>query len=69
MFTLSKIFWIVAQPGNLLVFFLIVGAALLWTRRRRTGRWMVALAGLGLALPKFNSARIGSIKVLRSPLR
>lgn len=50
MFTLSKIFWIVAQPGNLLVFLLMVGAALLWTRRRRTGRWMVALAGLGLAL-------------------
>lgn len=41
-FYASKIAWFLAKPGNLLLILLVLGAALLWTRWRRTGRWLCA---------------------------
>lgn len=48
MFALSKIFWLVLNPGNIFAFFLIVGTILLFTRYRRTGKWMVSGAAVFL---------------------
>ena len=51
-FILSKLFWFVANPANVLLVLLCVGAALLWSRWRRAGRWLVSLAAvlaIGLA--------------------
>ena len=43
-FVLSKIFWAIAAPGNLLVLMLAVGTARLGGRRRRRGFRLVATA-------------------------
>ena len=43
-FTLSKIFWIIANPGNLLVILLGLGAISLMFRWRRLGRWLIGIA-------------------------
>ena len=47
---LSKAFWLVVQPGNLLALLVVLGALLLFTRWRRLGRRIVVLAGLLLAI-------------------
>ena len=47
---LSKAFWLVVQPGNLLALLVVLGALLLFTRWRRLGRGIVLLAGLLLAI-------------------
>jgi uncharacterized SAM-binding protein YcdF (DUF218 family) len=47
---LSKAFWLVAQPGNLLILLLLLGAIALFTRWRRLGRWLVVVVGLAMAL-------------------
>jgi len=50
-YTLGKAVWLLAQPGNLLVLVIAVGALLLFTRWRGLGRILVALAALlGLAI-------------------
>jgi uncharacterized SAM-binding protein YcdF (DUF218 family) len=50
-FTLSKVLWVVFHPGNLLLLALCVGVVLLWTRRRRGGRWLLsATAAVALAV-------------------
>lgn len=41
-FYASKIAWFLVKPGNLLLIVLVLGVALLWTRWRRTGRWVCA---------------------------
>ncbi|MEK9645542.1 MAG: YdcF family protein [Alphaproteobacteria bacterium] len=41
MFTLSKIFWLVFAPGKIIVIVLTLGAVLLFTPWRRTGRALV----------------------------
>lgn len=41
MFVLSKIYWIVFSPANMLFALLLAGCALLFTRWRRTGRRLV----------------------------
>jgi uncharacterized SAM-binding protein YcdF (DUF218 family) len=49
MFTLSKLLFLIARPGNLLVLILLLGAALLWHRSwkgRRLGRGIVTAAAL-----------------------
>lgn len=43
---LSKAFWLVAQPGNLLVLLLALGGLLLFTSWRGFGRLLVALVAL-----------------------
>jgi uncharacterized SAM-binding protein YcdF (DUF218 family) len=43
---LSKVFWLVAQPGNLLVLLLALGSLLLFTRWRGFGRFLVVLIAL-----------------------
>ncbi|MFT5488673.1 MAG: uncharacterized SAM-binding protein YcdF (DUF218 family), partial [Alphaproteobacteria bacterium] len=51
MFVLSKIVWLVLNPGNLFVFFLVLGTILLFTRFRRAGRLIVtSTVGLFLLL-------------------
>ena len=40
----GKVLWMVVNPANLLTGFLVLGALLLFTRWRRTGRLMVAIA-------------------------
>lgn len=42
MFVLSKIVWLVLNPANIFMFFLVLGTILLFTRFRRTGRRIVA---------------------------
>jgi uncharacterized SAM-binding protein YcdF (DUF218 family) len=52
LFSLSKVFWFFAEPGNLLIIALCLGAVLLWSRWRRAGRWLIsaaALAGFAVA--------------------
>ncbi|MCW5699329.1 MAG: YdcF family protein [Rhodospirillales bacterium] len=49
-FTASKLFWLLAQPGNLLVVLLGVGALLLWTRRQRIARFLVSAVALVLLI-------------------
>jgi len=48
MFLLSKIFWIFAAPGNLLVLLLTVGTLRLAMTRRRGGFGFIAVATVGL---------------------
>jgi uncharacterized SAM-binding protein YcdF (DUF218 family) len=50
MFVLSKIFWIVLNPGNLFAFALLAGTILLFTRYRRTGRILVSGAAVFLLI-------------------
>ncbi len=45
-FYLSKFIWFFLQPSNAVLFLLIVGIALLWSRWARTGRWIVFAAGV-----------------------
>jgi uncharacterized SAM-binding protein YcdF (DUF218 family) len=41
LYLVSKAFWLVAQPGNLLILLLVLGVILLFTRHRRLGRGVV----------------------------
>lgn len=49
-FVLSKLFWIVAAPGNLLALMLCGGAVLMLTRWRTAARWMIGLAAAAVAV-------------------
>lgn len=50
-FSLSKLFWLIADPGNFLLILLIVAVALMWTRWRRFGRLLAAaVVLLGVAI-------------------
>ena len=52
MFAASKILWDLIQPGTVILALMIVGTALLWTRRRRAGRNLLvvgAVAALAVA--------------------
>lgn len=40
----AKLFWLIAEPGSLLLAMLLAGTALLFTPWRRLGRWVVAVA-------------------------
>ena len=43
----SKVFWFVVQPGNLLLLVLLVGTLVAWLRPGRSGRiWLTALSAL-----------------------
>lgn len=44
--SLSKLFWLVAEPSSFLFLIWLVGVALLWTRLVRAGRALVTLAAL-----------------------
>ncbi|HXP32210.1 MAG TPA: YdcF family protein [Stellaceae bacterium] len=46
-FVVSKLFWLVARPGNLLCLILALGVLLMWTSRWRRGGALVAVASLG----------------------
>jgi uncharacterized SAM-binding protein YcdF (DUF218 family) len=45
---LSKAFWLLAQPGNLLILLLLLGSGLLFTSWRRGGRILVLLTTLAM---------------------
>jgi uncharacterized SAM-binding protein YcdF (DUF218 family) len=49
-FVISKIGFFFIQPSNALVFCGGAGAALLWTRWKRLGRWLCGLSVLALAI-------------------
>jgi uncharacterized SAM-binding protein YcdF (DUF218 family) len=49
-FFLSKIFWAVFHPGNLLLLALCVGVVLLWTRWRRGARYLLSLTAVAAFL-------------------
>lgn len=49
-FPASKLFWLVAQPGNLLAILLGIGAALLWTRWRSAARLVVTAVAIVLGV-------------------
>ncbi len=52
-FSVSKILWFFANPGNLLLIGLCLGVVFLWLGWRRAGRWLVTLScvvGLTLAV-------------------
>lgn len=52
--TLSKLFWLVAEPASLLLSLWVAGCALLWTRWWRAGRSVVCLsAALTVAVAMF----------------
>lgn len=46
-FAISKIFWFLVSPANLLLVCLLVGSLLLWTGWRRYGRGLLTIAALG----------------------
>lgn len=49
-FLLSKIFWFLVAPANLLLLLVCLAAVLSWTRWRRARRWVISVAALlGLA--------------------
>lgn len=47
MFVISKMFWMIAAPGNFLLLLLCIGVVLAILRRRRAARWFIGLAVLG----------------------
>ena len=49
-FTLSKILWFLADPGNLFIIALSIGVLLLWAGKGRAGRGLVSLALMGALL-------------------
>lgn len=52
-FVLSKLSWILLQPGNVFIMALIASVAMLWTRWRRAGRLVLSfllVAGLAIAI-------------------
>jgi uncharacterized SAM-binding protein YcdF (DUF218 family) len=46
LYLVSKAFWLVAQPGNLLIVLLVLGTVLLFTRHDRLGRGVILLVSL-----------------------
>ena len=48
LYLVSKAFWLVAQPGNLLVLLLVLGTVLLFTSWRRFGRWLMVAVALAM---------------------
>ncbi len=70
-FTLSKIFWFLVNPGNVLLILLITGVGLLWTRWRRLGRRLVvavAFVSLFLAVAPVGSWMFGALEDRFPPL-
>ncbi len=50
LYIFSKIFWLVASPGNLCVILIVAGAIWLALSRRRHGLWLVGAGTVGLLL-------------------
>ncbi len=63
-FQFSKVFWLVAAPGNLLALLLLLGAIGLFTRFQRTARAAVAVSALGFLLLGFGPFSAALIRPL-----
>jgi uncharacterized SAM-binding protein YcdF (DUF218 family) len=46
LYTVSKVFWLIVQPAHLWILLMVIGTALLFTRRRRIGLGLLSLDGL-----------------------
>lgn len=53
MYTLSKLVWLVLEPSNFLVFLVLAGIGLTFTRALRAGRVLVLTGGIGLCVAGF----------------
>jgi uncharacterized SAM-binding protein YcdF (DUF218 family) len=70
-FVLSKIFWVLVNPGNLLLLLISIGTVLLWTRWRRFGRRLVGftvVAFLVLAVVPLGTWAFGNLEDRFPPL-
>jgi uncharacterized SAM-binding protein YcdF (DUF218 family) len=63
-FQFSKVFWLVAAPGNLLALLLTLGAIGLFTRFQRTARAAVVVSALGFLLLGFGPFSAALIRPL-----
>lgn len=64
-FTLSKVLWFIANPGNMLLLLLCAGVVLLYTRWRRAGRVLVgfvAVTGVVLAVVPLGGWLFGALE-------
>ena len=62
-FPLSKILWVFIDPGNVLIFCLLSGVILSWTRWRRAARWL--LSGTALFALLLAIAPVGETLILK----
>lgn len=60
-FYLSKFAWFIISPGNLFLVALIVGVVLLWTRFKKTSRWLLTIVCVSAII--ISVAPIGQIVV------
>ncbi len=70
-FSLSKILWVILNPGNIILIAHCLGTALAWTRWRRLGRWLVtgaAFVGLFFAVVPLGTWLIGALEDRFPPL-
>jgi uncharacterized SAM-binding protein YcdF (DUF218 family) len=65
-FTVSKIFWLVAEPITFLSLVACVGVALAFTRWAKAGRRLSALALLGLAIILFTPLGVALLRPLEN---
>ena len=71
-FTLSKVLWFLANPGNLLLITLCLGTALLWSRWRTVGRLLVAssaIIGVVLSVLPIGQWLYGTLEERFPPVR
>ena len=45
-FYLSKVLWLLVEPGNLLLIGLVLGTILMWSSWRRTARWLITITAV-----------------------
>ncbi|GJL80188.1 MAG: hypothetical protein NPINA01_31770 [Nitrospinaceae bacterium] len=48
---LSKLLWDLLAPEKVVLFLLVLGAILIWTRRSEAGRWLISLGTILLLIP------------------
>ena len=52
-FYLSKLFWLVAKPGNALFLLILLGVILLWSKRAQWGRLILTVTVAGMVVVAF----------------
>jgi len=72
MFVVSKLFWLIAKPGNLLLVLLVLGLILCVTRWRRLGMWILATgvaAGFAVAVLPASALLLVPLETRFPPIR